>query len=103
MGQQEAALMLKRASASRTSGEWNDDDFDVLASGRCRWPHLQGQCSARRIAVDVDVDLPSPRRSHANPRVRCHPRGRDAGFRQELAARMIFQAPSALRRATDLP
>jgi hypothetical protein len=23
-------LILKRASASRPSGEWNDDDFDVL-------------------------------------------------------------------------
>jgi hypothetical protein len=28
-----ATLMLKRASASRTSGEWSDDDFDVLADG----------------------------------------------------------------------
>jgi hypothetical protein len=27
------ALVLKRASASRPSGEWNDDDFDVLADG----------------------------------------------------------------------
>jgi hypothetical protein len=27
------ALILKRASASRTSGEWNDDDYDVLADG----------------------------------------------------------------------
>jgi hypothetical protein len=26
-------LILKRASASRRSGEWNDDDFDVLAEG----------------------------------------------------------------------
>ena len=26
-------LILKRASASRPSGEWNDDDFDVLADG----------------------------------------------------------------------
>jgi len=26
-------LILKRASASRPSGEWNDDDFDVLAHG----------------------------------------------------------------------
>jgi len=26
-------LMLKRASASCPSGEWNDDDFDVLADG----------------------------------------------------------------------
>jgi hypothetical protein len=27
------ALILKRASASRPSGEWNDDDNDVLANG----------------------------------------------------------------------
>ena len=26
-------LVLKRAAASRQSGEWNDDDFDVLAAG----------------------------------------------------------------------
>jgi hypothetical protein len=26
-------LTLKRASASRPSGEWSDDDFDVLADG----------------------------------------------------------------------
>jgi hypothetical protein len=26
-------LTLKRASASRSSGEWDDDDFDVLADG----------------------------------------------------------------------
>jgi hypothetical protein len=26
-------LILKRASASRASGNWNEDDFDVLASG----------------------------------------------------------------------
>ena len=26
-------LVLKRASASRPSGAWNDDDFDVLADG----------------------------------------------------------------------
>jgi hypothetical protein len=26
-------LILKRASASRPSGEWKEDDFDVLANG----------------------------------------------------------------------
>jgi hypothetical protein len=26
-------LILKRASASRTSGEWGDDDYDVIADG----------------------------------------------------------------------
>ena len=29
----ELGLILKRASASRLSDEWNDDDFDVLADG----------------------------------------------------------------------
>jgi hypothetical protein len=27
------ALILKRAAASRQSGEWKDDDYDVLADG----------------------------------------------------------------------
>jgi hypothetical protein len=26
-------LILKRASTSRPSGQWNEDDFDVLADG----------------------------------------------------------------------
>jgi hypothetical protein len=30
-------LVLKRASASRLSGEWSDDDYDVLA---CVMPDL---------------------------------------------------------------
>ena len=28
-----SSLILTLASASRPSGEWNDDDFDVLADG----------------------------------------------------------------------
>jgi hypothetical protein len=28
-----AQLILKRASASRASGQWRDDDFDVLEDG----------------------------------------------------------------------
>jgi hypothetical protein len=35
----------------------------------CR-PHLQGQCSAGRIAVDVDVDVPAPYRLHTSARLR---------------------------------
>jgi hypothetical protein len=27
-------LILKRASASRPSDEWNDDDYDVLSDGK---------------------------------------------------------------------
>jgi hypothetical protein len=28
-------LILKRASLSRTSGTWSDDDYDVLSEGAC--------------------------------------------------------------------
>jgi len=27
------SLLLKRAATSRLSGEWSDDDYDVLAEG----------------------------------------------------------------------
>jgi hypothetical protein len=30
----EEKLILKRASASRPSGEWKDDDYDVLSDGK---------------------------------------------------------------------
>jgi hypothetical protein len=31
-----AQLVLKRASASRSSGRWSDEDYDVLADGDAR-------------------------------------------------------------------
>ena len=57
-------LILKRASASRPSGEWQHDDFDVLANGAVVGRIFK--VNARR--VDVDLHLPAPRRSHAHPR-----------------------------------
>jgi hypothetical protein len=32
--QQRCNLILKRASASRPSGQWQDEDYDVLADGK---------------------------------------------------------------------
>jgi hypothetical protein len=29
-----SSLILKRASASRPSGQWKDEDYDVLADGK---------------------------------------------------------------------
>jgi hypothetical protein len=29
-------LLLKRTALIRPSGEWSDDDYDVLAQWRCR-------------------------------------------------------------------
>jgi hypothetical protein len=34
-------LILKRASASRSSGEWSDDDYDVLENGIVVGRHFQ--------------------------------------------------------------
>ena len=33
-------LVLKRASASRPSGQWSDEDYDVFADGKGRRAHL---------------------------------------------------------------
>jgi hypothetical protein len=39
-----SSLILKRASASRPSGEWNDEDFDVLAEGAFAFYNKRGTC-----------------------------------------------------------
>jgi hypothetical protein len=63
-------LILKRASASRPSGEWNEDDFDVLADGavvgqRSQAPHrLQAAPETWRLSR-YDITEPMP----AKPRL----------------------------------
>jgi hypothetical protein len=46
-------LILKRASASRQSGEWGEDDYDVLADGA-----VVGRPAAAAGGNVVDVDAP---------------------------------------------
>jgi len=48
-------LILKRASASRLSGEWKDDDYDVLANGEV--VGRQGQCRALDAGLRRRVGL----------------------------------------------
>jgi hypothetical protein len=50
-------LILKRASVSRPSGEWNVDDFDVLADGCHRRPHPESGFLAGRIVVALDAAI----------------------------------------------
>jgi hypothetical protein len=38
-------LILKHAWASRPSGRWNDEDYDVLADGAVVGPHLPGHAA----------------------------------------------------------
>jgi len=49
-----AVLLLNRASTSRSPGEWNEDDFDVLADGVVVGPHLESPRGARRKPLDMD-------------------------------------------------
>jgi hypothetical protein len=63
-----SSLVLKRASASRPFGEWNDDDYDVLARWRRR-PHLPRRGVARGLAVDVNAGLWVSRGPHADARL----------------------------------
>ena len=60
---------LKRANASRSSGEWKDDDYDVLADGVTVGRIFKARRVTRGHAVDVDADLRLPRRSHADARL----------------------------------
>jgi hypothetical protein len=50
-----SSLILKRASASRPSGEWNEDDYDVLADGVAS----AGSCSNCSAPATMDA----PKRS----------------------------------------
>jgi hypothetical protein len=61
-------LVLKRASASRTSGEWREDDFDVLADGVVvgritrHTQSVSRKCAARAIRHAIRSKLPAGRR-----------------------------------------
>ena len=75
-------LVLKRASASRPSGEWDDEDFDVLADG----------VVVGRIYSDASASTPPELRwfwsillsdpRHQEARLRCDTRCRYGGFSQ---------------------
>jgi hypothetical protein len=45
----EEKLILKRASASRPSGEWNNDDYDVLSDGKVIGRIMKAAASPRGI------------------------------------------------------
>jgi hypothetical protein len=61
----ESGLILKRSSASRPSGEWNDDDFDVLADGVAVGRIMKGGGSAGWEPMAVDAGLRTARRQRA--------------------------------------
>jgi len=88
-------LILKRAVASRPSGEWNDDDFDVLADGV-----VVGRIM-KAAAVPVGMSwMWTLAFGHHEDRTPTHGygdlRGCDGGIREELAARVASPCQCAI-------
>jgi hypothetical protein len=77
-----ASLILKRVSASRPSGEWNDDEYDVVADGVVVGRIMEGRRLARRNAMAVDARL---RASRGPQRRHTAARGRDGGVQEKQA------------------
>ena len=77
-------LLLKRAAPSRPSGEWSDDDYDVLADGVVVGRIMRAL--AAPVGTDVDARHRISQRPHGDARLRGDPRGRHGSIRQELAA-----------------
>jgi hypothetical protein len=62
-------LVLKRASASRTSGEWREDDFDVLADGVVVGRIMKAEAAPVGDPMDVDAGFRPSRRPHTHSRI----------------------------------
>src|SRR5262249_34938251 len=78
-------LILKRASAP-PSGEWNDDDYDVLADGVVVGRTMKANAAPVGAPWMWTLLFDFQRGPHADARLRADARGCDGGFREELAA-----------------
>ena len=57
-------LILKLASASRSSGQWSDDDFDVLANGGAVHPIHGYRFEHLQLAWPQDCGIRQTERAH---------------------------------------
>ena len=48
-----SSLVLRRASASRLSGEWSEDDYDVLCEGAVVGRIMKGAAAAPLASVEA--------------------------------------------------
>jgi hypothetical protein len=82
------SLLLKRAALSRPSGQWNDDDFDVLADGKVVGRIYRAHAAPVGSPWMWTLALRLSRGPHTDARLRSNARGRDGGVREELAERI---------------
>jgi hypothetical protein len=62
-------LLLKRAATSQSGGEWNEDDYDVLADGDVVGRIYKANAAPVSNALDVDTSLRAPPRSNSDTRL----------------------------------
>jgi hypothetical protein len=79
----QSSLILKRASASRPSGEWNDDDYDVLCD--CFVIGRIMKAAAVPLGMSWLWTLAFGYHEDRTP-THCYARGSHSGIREELAA-----------------
>ena len=91
-------LVLKRAALGRPSGQWDDDNLDVLADGEVVGRIYKANAA---LGLDVDSSLLAPREPHADARLRGDARGCDGSIRQKLAAGIELHIGQPLDTAND--
>jgi hypothetical protein len=82
-------LILKHASASRPSGKWNEDDFDVLAEGAVVGRIFKANAAPVGSPWMWTLLFGYHEDSHPDTWLRCDTRGGDGCIRQQLAARIM--------------
>jgi hypothetical protein len=65
-----SALILTRAAASRPSGDWGDDDYDVLADGIVVGRIMKAAAKPADASWAVDAGLRAARGPHPDARLR---------------------------------
>jgi hypothetical protein len=100
------SLPLKRASASRPSGEWNDDDYDVLCDGVVVGRIMKVAAVGTPWLLTLAWPRPA-RRSHADARLAVQPtRCRSQKSRHEVLCfpdrQIILSRSRSMCRQGDL-
>jgi hypothetical protein len=80
-----STLILKRASANRRSGQWSDNDYDVLADGVVVGRIMKTAAKPADASWLWTLAYGQPEDRTPDARLRTDPRGRDGRVRQELA------------------
>jgi hypothetical protein len=95
-------LILKSASNSRPSGEWSEDDYDVVADGLVVGRIMKAAAVPVGMSWMWTLGYGYHEESHPHPRLCGLARRRDDGLRQELAAG-VKKAPGGPGLSRDYP